>query len=204
VLITEKEKFLLQCETHISRQGIDDLLAWLEKTDFYTAPASTKYHGAFEGGLLKHSLNVFDRLLDVVGFSSETTAICALFHDICKVNFYKKDWKNQKRYHEKGSKKDEAGRYDWEAVPTYTVEDKLPYGHGEKSVYILSGFMKLSREEAMAIRWHMGGFDDSAKGGSYAVSEAFRQFPLACKLHAADLFATFMDETTEAGNGAVT
>lgn len=178
--MSNKELFISICEEHINRSGAENLIAWLERSDFFTAPASTKYHNAFEGGLCAHSLNVFNRF-DCE--NQETRAICALFHDICKANYYKVDYRNAKN---------EAGV--WEKVPYYAVDDQLPYGHGEKSVYILSGFLKLTREEAMAIRWHMGGFDDTAKAGSYYMSDAFRMFPLACKLHIADMQATYLDE----------
>lgn len=187
--MTEKEYFLSICNTNIHRPGIIDLLSYLEKTDFYIAPASTKHHLACEGGLLKHSLNVYDRFL-TMGVEAETAAICALFHDLCKSNYYKTDYRNAKN--EQGV---------WEKVPYYAVDDKLPYGHGEKSVYIISGFMKITREEAMAIRWHMGGFDDSVKGGSYSMSAAFEQCPIACKLHIADMQATYLDEKRESING---
>ena len=102
---------------------------------------------------------------------------------ICKANFYGVEMRNRKN---------EQGK--WEQYPFYIVNDQLPYGHGEKSVYIINGFMKLTREEAMAIRWHMGGFDESVKGGSHAMSDAFSQFPLAVLLHVADLQATYLDE----------
>lgn len=116
----------------------------------------------------------------------ETIAICGLLHDICKANFYAVEMRNRKN---------DQGR--WEQYPFYVVDDKLPYGHGEKSVYIVSGFMRLSREEAMAIRWHMGFSDNDFKGGGYSVGNAFEKFPLAVLLHIADLQATYLDETGE-------
>lgn len=175
----------------VTRPGADDFLKWLKTTDFYMAPASTKYHLAREGGLLEHSINVHKMLRENVSneygndspHSAETIAICGLMHDICKVNFYTVEMRNRKN---------EQGQ--WEKYPYYVVDDQLPYGHGEKSVYIISGFMKLTREEAMAIRWHMGGFDDSVKGGGYAMSGGFEKYPLAVLLHMADLQATYLDE----------
>lgn len=192
-----KEQFIEIYKEHINRDGSDALLAWLEKSDFFIAPASTKYHGAFEGGLCEHSLNVYERLKDVCASEfvfhgqfwpedenvANSIALCALLHDVCKAEFYKVDYRNAK---------DTNGV--WQKVPYYTVDDQLPYGHGEKSVYIVSGFLKLTREEAMSIRWHMGGFDDSVKGGSYALSEAFKKYPLALLLHIADMQATYLDE----------
>ena len=193
-----KPEFIKIYTENIHRSGADKLLAWLESTDFFTAPASTKYHGAHEGGLCEHSINVYEQLRVICDFESaspcsypepaiETMAICGLLHDVCKANFYKTSTRNVKN--------EETGQ--WEKQPYYSVEDQLPYGHGEKSVYIISGFMRLTREEAMAIRWHMGGFDDAVKGGSYAISGAFDKFPLAVMLHCADLTATYLDEGKE-------
>ena len=188
-----KNLVLEKLRTHVKREGIEEFIAWLEKTDFFTAPASTRFHLAEEGGLALHSLHVYFRLRelclaevqrgqDFTMPSEETIAICALLHDTCKVNFYTVEYRNSK----------ENG--EWVKVPFYKVNDSLPYGHGEKSVYIISGFMKLTREEAFAIRWHMGGFDDSVKGGSYALSGAFERYPLALLLHIADMQASYIDE----------
>lgn len=185
-----REKFIKICKEKIHRDGIVSLLEWLEnKSDFFTAPASTRFHGNYEGGLLEHSLNVYDLLCQsemlkyIPNLTEENIAIVALFHDLCKTNFYKIDYRNVKN----------ANGY-WDRVPFYTIEDTLPYGHGEKSVYIVSGFMRLTREEAMAIRWHMGAFDDSVKGGSFSLNGAFEQFPLALELHIADTRATYILE----------
>ena len=134
-----------------------------------------------------HSLNVYHALHDTFfteGDSEETFAICALLHDLCKANYYKKGTRNVKN--------DATGQ--WEKVPSYSVEDLFPYGHGEKSVFLIERFMKLHIEEAVAIRWHMGGFDDAARGGCFAISEAYDKYPLAVKLHIADLEATYLME----------
>jgi hypothetical protein len=175
--MSNKDTFIEIYKNNIKRDGADALLEWLLKSDFFTAPASTKYHGAYEGGLVEHSINVYEQF---VCNDAETRAICALLHDVCKVNFYKTDFRNVK---------DEKGV--WQKVPYYAVDDQLPYGHGEKSVYIISGFMKLTREESMAIRWHMGGFDDAVRGGSYSMGAAFEKYPLAVYLHTADMLATY-------------
>ena len=187
-----KEEFIRKYNAHIQRDGADKLLSWLEKSDFFEAPASTRFHGAHPGGLVEHSLNVcsrLDRLLedeygDESPYSQEAVSLCGLLHDICKVNYYTVSTRNVKN--------EKTGQ--WEKQPFYTVDDQLPFGHGEKSVYIINGFVKLAREEAMAIRWHMGGFDDSAKGGSFALSAAFEKYPLALFLHLADMQATYLDE----------
>ena len=190
-----KDKFIKAYTENITRPGADKLLAWIESSDFFTAPASTRFHLSSPGGLLEHSLHVFERVKAIcaneatitLGFnepSMETIAVCGLLHDICKANFYAVEMRNRKN---------DQGR--WEQYPFYVVDDKLPYGHGEKSVYIISGFMRLSREEAMAIRWHMGFSDNDFQGGGYSVGNAFDKFPLAVLLHIADLQATYLDET---------
>lgn len=189
-----REKFLSIFNNTIKREGSSNLLKWLESSDFFVAPASSKYHLCKPGGLCLHSIHVYDRLVkeyiaeygkdSLTENVNETLAICGLLHDLCKVNFYKLDTRN---------KKNEQGK--WEKVPYYAIEDTLPYGHGEKSVYIISGFMKLSRSEAMAVRWHMGGFDVSVIGGSFSQSRAFEMFSLATLLHIADLKSTYLDES---------
>ena len=188
-----KEKFIDIYRTNIKREGADKLLEYLlsGKSDFFTAPASTRYHGAYEGGLCEHSMNVYhclrsylerERVKDEYGleYSDETIAIVALLHDICKVNLYKTSKRN---------KKDETGK--WVEVPFYEYNDTLPYGHGEKSVYIISGFMRLSREEAMAIRWHMG---FSGEENVNTIGKALEMYPLALATNIADMEATFYIE----------
>ena len=191
--MTQREEFLSIFRQHVARPGADRLLDWLDhKTDFFTCPASTRFHGACEGGLCMPSLHVYHALHDNFfkeGDSEEGFAICALLHDLCKANYYKVSTRNVKN--------DATGQ--WEKVPYYTVEDQFPYGHGEKSVFLIERFMRLKTEEAVAIRWHMGGFDDSARGGSFAISEAYDRYPLAIKLHIADLTATYL---MEKGTGA--
>lgn len=193
--MSSKEEFVEIFTSCITRDGADKLLDFLEhKCDFFTAPASARYHGAYEGGLCDHSLNVYHCLVDYLQrervqelygleYSDESIAIVALLHDLCKIGCYKKGTRNVK---------DESGK--WQTVPTYTFDDPLPYGHGEKSVYIANGYIRLNREEAMAIRWHMGGFDESVKGGSFALAHAFEKYPLAVKLHLSDLEATYLHE----------
>lgn len=173
--------------THVRRDGADKFLNWLKGTDFFTAPASSRFHCACEQGLVKHSLNVYQvlrsRYFDE-GDSEESFALCALLHDVCKVQFYKVSTRNVKN--------EETGQ--WEKKPYYAVEDQFPYGHGEKSVYLIERFIRLKPAEAMAIRWHMGGFDDAAKG-SFAISNAYDKYPIAVKLHLADLESTYLVET---------
>ena len=188
-----KQEFLNLMRKNIKRDGVEKLIEWIETTDFFTAPASTKFHSAFEGGLCQHSLNVYHKLLDLVKMefgkdwekiiSLETITITALLHDICKANTYKVETRNVKVDGE------------WVQQPFYTVADVLPYGHGEKSVYIVNAYIRLTREEALAINWHMGGFDLRVKGGSFSISDAFYMYKLCPLLHSADLLATYLDET---------
>lgn len=183
-----KEEFIKIYNENIKREGSSELLKWLEGTDFFVAPASTKFHCACEEGLLKHSLNVYKVLInkhfDEQNDNLESITICSLLHDLCKAEFYKISTRNVKN--------EITGT--WEKVPYYTIEDTFPYGHGEKSVFLIERFMRLKTSEAMAIRWHMGGFDDSVKAGGFSISAAFDKFPLAVKLHMADLEATYLME----------
>lgn len=186
----KKQRFITICKEKIKRAGIDDLLQWLEKSDFYYAPASTKFHGNYEGGLLDHSLNVYDNLVKLIqafplpneSFDEESIAIVALFHDICKVNFYKKGSRNVKG---------EDGK--WFAKEIYEINEKIPLGHGEKSCILLQQFMKLSIRELLSIRWHMGGFDSATKGGDYGMSGAQDYTHLVTLLQAADMLATMTE-----------
>lgn len=188
--MSPKERFIEIYKTHIKREGADKFLEYLESksSDFFTAPASTRFHGSYEGGLVEHSVNVYDCLYHYLNrdrvkneygldYSDESIAIVALLHDVCKINVYKPGTRNVK---------DENGV--WQKVPTFEYDDKLPYGHGEKSVYILSGYMRLTREEAFAIRYHMGfaGSEDERNVGS-----AFSMYPLSLALSFADMEATY-------------
>ena len=183
-----RQIFIDQYKANITRRGADRLLEWLLSTDFFTAPASTRFHAAYEGGLVEHSLNVYRIMMKkhfVEGEDDpESAAICTLLHDICKAGFYEVSFRNRKN---------DAGV--WEKVPYYTINDKFPYGHGEKSVFLIERFMRLKNEEAVAIRWHMGGFDDAAKSGSFAIAHAYENYPLAVKLHLSDLEATYLCES---------
>ena len=160
-----KEVFLQIYRDNIHREGADALLDYLEhRSDFFTAPASARFHGSYPGGLCEHSVNVY-RCLEAY-----------LERERVRRNVKGPDGK-------------------WQSVPTFFYEDSLPYGHGEKSVYILSGFLRLTREEAMAIRWHMGFSGDEDKR---LVGQAFQQYPLAFALSVADMEATYFLEKDEA------
>lgn len=202
VVITEKEaKRLEEAEkfknyfSYIKRPGADKLLAWLEEIGFFKAPASTKYHGAYAGGLVEHSNNVYRRLVGLAEeedkkqgrtypeYTVDTIAVVALLHDVCKADAYKLEKKNQKQ-------KDGS----WKEVETYGYTNNFPVGHAEKSIIQIMRHIYLSEEEVLAIRWHMGAFDHSTKGGSYDMNYAFAESRLAAMLHIADMMATHLDE----------
>ena len=183
-----KQKFIEYYQANIHREGADRLLEWLQTTDFFTAPASTRYHCACPAGLVMHSINVYEVMMekhfDPEADSAESFALCALRHDVCKAQFYKVSSRNVKN--------ERTGQ--WEKVPYYVIEDAFPYGHGEKSVFLIERFVRLKPAEATAIRWHMGGFDDAARGGNFSISVAYDKYPIAVKLHLADLEATYLRE----------
>ncbi len=195
-VLANKERFISIYNEKITRRGADKLLEWLdsEGSAFFTAPASTRYHGAYEGGLCEHSLHVYDclcsylereRVKEQYGleYTEESIAIASLLHDLCKINLYRVSYRNAKN--EQGV---------WEKVPYYEYHDMLPYGHGEKSVYIVSGFMRLTRDEAMAIRWHMG---FSGEENTNTIGKALELYPLALATHIADMESTFYIEGKE-------
>lgn len=189
-----------------NRAGTDKLIEFLRKSDFYTAPASTKYHLSCEGGLLQHSLNVYDALTSKVennptwqqDFNPASLIITALLHDLCKTYFYVSEVKNRKVYKENGSKMDSNGRYDWESYMGYTIEDQFPYGHGEKSVMMIEQFFKLTPEERYAIRWHMGFSEPKENWNS--LGKTYEKYPLALALSEADLEATYLMEKEDTDN----
>lgn len=177
------------CRDKIKRDGIENLFEWLEKSDFFIAPASTRFHGAYESGLLEHSLNVYDSLTSLNAqyggaISDETIAICALFHDVCKANTYKKGTKR--------TKDEDTG--EWYDKEIYFRDEVFPIGHGEKSCIILQWFIKLTVPELLAIRHHMGGFDSAVKGGDYSMNKAYDTNKLSAMLHIADMQATYLME----------
>ena len=174
--MNDAERFEQIFLSQVVRPGADKLLEWLKSTDFFTAPASTRFHGAYPGGLVKHSLNVYDQLLfdhSALKYGGQTLAVCALLHDVCKADYYHRD------------------------SDGWTVRDKLPMGHGEKSVYLIQKHMDLTDEEALAIRWHMGAYDEAFRGGSRALGEAQDRCALVLALHQADMRATQKEKRRE-------
>lgn len=204
-ITANKEEFLSRCRKHIHREGIDKLLDYLEnKTDFFTAPSSTSFHLNEDGGLCRHSLNVHDVAMKLVAqvyapsmsletspfseeISSESLAIAALFHDLCKTKIYRKTerWR-----------KNAEGR--WESYPGYEIQDEFPFGHGEKSCIILGWFLRLKQDELLAIRWHMGMFEMGEQGSStrFAFRAALERSPLVAVLHTADMLSANLLEKT--------
>lgn len=181
-------------------------MKYIRDSDFYKAPASTKYHNSFEGGLLEHSLNVYDCLLnkqkndslwrDVLDeLGQEGLILAALLHDICKSNYYVVEMKNKKVYSENGKKIDSNGRFDWESVPGYTIDDKIPYGHGEKSVMMVEQFIKLKPVERYMIRWHMAFTEPKELWGTLGL--AIEKYPAILAISEADLEATYLLEAEE-------
>jgi hypothetical protein len=204
----EREEMVKRYESTLMEvDGSEKLLDYLRKSDFYTAPASTKYHGCYKGGLLEHSLQVYDRLAakmtdpvwqqKLAGTPKRSLIVAALTHDICKVNFYIQEPRNKKTYdpdkiYASGQrpKRDDLGEFVWITEMGYTVKDNLPYGHGEKSVLMLTYLITLSMEEIFAIRWHMGPYSGDKDWNTLA--EAFKKYPLILALFEADMESTYM------------
>ena len=173
-----KAEFKAFVTAYIHRDGINSLMNWLDSTDFYVAPASTKYHGAVPGGLCAHSLQVFKNLLRKYesGESMESFAIVALFHDLCKVNFYKATEKTDS---------------DGNVTIKYSIDDQLPMGHGEKSIYYIVRHMELTAEELLSIRWHMGAYATRNTGEADAMQQTLNKYKLALKLQQSDMEAAY-------------
>ena len=195
--------FLAVYRDAIRRDGRSSLLYWLEnETDFFMAPASSKNHLAQPGGLAVHSLNAYNRLLeitarDVFGGTDgallaeevrETVAILGLLHDVCKVGVYHQETKRRRNPETK----------QWEDYLGYTFRDPFPLGHGEKSLFLITRHLALTEEEALAIRWHMGAYDDAVKGGSRSMTEAMNLTPWVWRLQEADMCAAWIDERSAA------
>ncbi len=209
---TNVEKFENLLMT-VKRDGMEELLEFIRKSDFYAAPASHRFHLAVEGGLLQHSLHVYECLKSkrnnpiwsekLKDISEETFILVALLHDVCKTYYYGSELKNQKTYDEekvknanpKLVKRDNNGEFIWETVPAYTIDDKYPLGHGSKSVVFIMQYIKLSMTEIAAITHHMGAYCDSSQWNT--LGEAYKKYPLALALHEADIEATYLLESEE-------
>lgn len=186
--MNRKEDFVRLFTQHIKRPGSEDLLHFLETSDFFAAPASTRFHGNYEGGLCEHSVNVWEELVRLkkaypeVKISAESAAIVSLLHDLCKIGCYKTELRNKK---ENGV---------WRSVPTYVFQEDFCYGgHGSKSVFLAQQYIHLTPEEAVAINCHMGPWDRSP--GDFGLGSAYERYPLAWLLHVADESATYIRES---------
>ncbi len=182
-----KEHFTEIFTQYITRPGADELFAWLERSDFFDAPASTRFHGDHAGGLCEHSIHVWEELIRLlkaypeIKVTAETAAIVSLLHDLCKIGCYKVELRNKK---ENGV---------WRSVPTYVFQEDFCYGgHGSKSVYLAQKYIALTEQEAVAINCHMG-FSDRTPG-DFSLGSAYEQYPLAWLLHVADESATYIRE----------
>lgn len=188
----------------VKREGADRLMAFIRKSDMYAAPASTRFHLSVTGGLLQHSLNVLDALranltenedgtytydvagCPVVNVTEESVIIMALLHDICKTYFYTTETRNRKV----------NGK--WEQYEAFAVDDKIPYGHGEKSVMMIEEYMKLLPIERYAIRWHMGYTESDV----LSLNNAIDKYPMIWALHSADTQASHFMESVESNKAA--
>lgn len=186
--MNRRDEFIEIYTKHIGRSGAPELLAWLETTDFFTAPASTRFHGNYEGGLCEHSVNVWEELIRLlkaypeIRVTAETAAIVSLLHDLCKVGCYKQELRNTKV------------NGVWVQRPVYVFQEDLCYGgHGSKSVYLVQKHIPLTEQEAVAINCHMGAWDRIPT--DYSVGGAYETYPLAWLLHVADESATYMRES---------
>lgn len=190
-----KEQFLAIARHDIHRQGIDELLKWLEESDFFEAPASTKYHGCYQGGLVQHCIDVYNALHDELAFiygdnylavyDEETVAVVSLFHDLCKVGRYKAGTRNVK----------DPVTKQWHEEPTYFYNDEaFEMGHGAASVYAIQKFMSLKDFEAQSVFWHMGAYDISNYMSLNGLGSAFEKNTLAFALHRADMLATYITD----------
>jgi hypothetical protein len=197
----EREEFY-QLLKSAGREGMPALLEYLtEKTDFFIAPSSTKYHDARDGGLLHHSLTAYHNLVALSrifagDYPEDTLKIIGLLHDVCKANFYKTSTRNVK--------KELAGGFsEWVKEPYIDIDDQFPLGHGEKSTILIQRYLKLTDTEIMAIRWHMMAYDDirCSYAGNLAITNACGKFPIIVLMHIADLSASFLEmrKSPEAG-----
>ena len=186
--IIEVRKDKIQAILYDTGRDVGRLVNHLESdTDFFEAPASANHHLARRGGLAEHSLSVYEAMLKMndafkLVIPSHHIAITGLLHDVCKTNYYVKEVKPIPNI-------PEMSRY----TGKWVVNDTLPLGHGEKSLYIISRYLKLSEAEAAAIRWHMGAWTAGVttdRGLSQSFNSAVEKYPLVLLLISADYIST--------------
>lgn len=197
-----KERFIGLIRS-INREGakVEELLIKLENSDFYIAPASTKYHGSYEGGLVHHCLAVYDNLKLLIemkgikGISEDCIIILALLHDFSKMNLYKREYRNKKVYSPDGSKSDNAGRFEWvaeEIYAMYPLDERFLYGnHEETAEFMIRQYIPLTYQESVAIINHHAGMSYDSHDLSSSIIE---RFPVATLLHLADMLACNIDK----------
>jgi len=188
--LKKQKKEYLGLLAAVDREGMLEFINWIESTDFFEAPASTRYHGSYHGGLTEHSLGVFkylslynEKILNKE-FSEESVILVSLCHDLCKCNYYKETTRNKKN--------DDTGK--WEKVPWYDVEEAFPAGHGEKSIFLMMKYIKLDWQELLAIRWHMGAYGMSDFATLSAMGEAMYKTNFVQALQFADVHETYLPE----------
>ena len=206
--IEKNKQTFIELLNQVERPGsnISGLISKLESSDFFIAPASTKWHNACRGGLVDHCLNVYYNLKSLVKnkhleevISNESIIVCGLLHDLSKMNVYEPSIRNKKVYTENGSKVDNLGRFEWISEQTYSMKkdsDRFQYGnHEETAEFMVRCFIPLTVEESIAILHHHAGkgFDSSTQNISYLMSVN----PLLVLLHSADMISTFVDESME-------
>ena len=191
-IVANGEKFIRLLNENVISVPVQPIIDALKKTDFFDAPASAKYHGAFPGGLCEHSLIVYDSMLALssisgesadTGVSLEDITIVALLHDICKVNFYIQE---DRRVQNPETKQ-------WRTVKAYGYAERpFELGHGSGSVISIQRYLPLTHRQQEAIMWHMGAFD--ASGSSTNLSAIYSRNHLAALLHLADSHASWIVE----------
>ena len=204
----ENKKLIERFEAELAkvdRPGADKLLTYIRKSDFYTAPASTRFHLSCPGGLLQHSLNVLDALRGLLSWNEcsqeweyrvaghmvdsaldESVIIMALLHDLCKTHFYGTSMRNVKN--------EETGV--WEKKPYYVVDDKMPLGHGDKSALLAGKYIELSCQELYAI-WHHMGYSGQDYSAAQAIDHSILKYPMVLALQTADMMASKLLEDNE-------
>lgn len=192
--MANRETFI-KIMSQVNRPGVKELLNWLEGTDFYSAPASTRFHGSYPGGLVEHTLNVAYELRDLVkyyeieGIPKDSIIIVALAHDFCKINTYEETIVNVP------PQRTQSGK--WEQKQGYKKSEYFKLGHGAKSLSILQDFIKLEDYEKEAIYWHMGAYDISTLSSTNNLYDVFAENKLAFLLHIADMTSTYIIESDE-------
>ena len=186
-----KERYLKLLEEVLHEEDFNNIKDWLETGDFFSAPASTKYHLHGEGGLCQHSLNVYDCLSKKLKdwgleYPENSIRIVSLMHDWCKINVYVKSTRRVPP--------ERSGTGKWETEEVWIKDDAYHLGHASKSVYLIQQFIPLNMLEIEAIHSHMGSTDLSTMFNSFDLNSIFSVNPLAICLHLADMESSYLME----------